>query len=119
MFGHDKKKSGSDISPPFQELREKHLGWLDEADSNTLLHLAAWHGDLNLVRSFFESVRGRKLVTATNKKNATPLALALINGQVPPKNRISIRLSLSVFPKLSLDWIKKINISVTVTLVFK
>ena len=80
MFGHD-KRSNSDVSPPFQELRDKHISWSDE-DGNTLLHLAAWHGDLNLVRSFFENIRGRKLVTATNKRNATPLALAIINGQV-------------------------------------
>ena len=80
MFGHDKRTNDL-TAPPYQELREKHMGWVDE-DGNSLLHLAAWHGDLNLTRSFFENIRGRKMVNAANKRNATPLALAIINGQV-------------------------------------
>ena len=57
------------------------MGWTDE-DGNSLLHLAAWHGDVHLARSFFDSVKGRKLVTVANKKGSTPLAMAIIAGQV-------------------------------------
>ena len=62
------------------------VAWRDE-EGNTLLHLAAWKGRIHLSRAFFDSVKGRKLVTVQNRKGAVPLAMAIINGQV---NKVDI-----------------------------
>ena len=70
-------------APPITvKMTDELVNWRDE-DDNSLLHLAAWHGRTLLARQFFDSMKGRKLVTAVNKKGATPLALAIIGGQVP------------------------------------
>lgn len=63
------------------KIKDEHVNWRDAQD-NTLLHLAAWNGVKWLVRTFLESVKGRKLVTAVNHQGATPLMLAIIAGQV-------------------------------------
>ena len=61
--------------------KDEVVQWRD-AHENSLLHLAAWRGDLRLCRALFDSVKGRKLVAVQNDQGATPLALAIINAQV-------------------------------------
>ncbi len=44
--------------------------------------MSAWLGRIYLSRAFFDSIKGRKLVTVQNRKGAVPLAMAIIAGQV-------------------------------------
>ena len=43
---------------------------------------AAWNGDAKLARAIFDNVKARKLTTVQNGAGATPLAMAMIAGQV-------------------------------------
>ena len=63
------------------KIKEDLIAWRDEQE-NSMLHLAAWNGELKLARAVFDSIKGRKLTTTQNKLGATPLALAIIAGQV-------------------------------------
>jgi hypothetical protein len=65
------------------------VGWRDD-DGNTLLHLSAWRGLVQLSRAFFDSLKGRKLVTVQNKIGAVPLAMAIVNGQVRQSDLIRV-----------------------------
>ena len=71
-------KNGMDTPIKF---KEDHVSWRDE-DGNTLLHYAAWTGNIYLMRQIFDSSKTRKLAEIANKKGATALALAIINSQV-------------------------------------
>ena len=68
-------------SAPALKITEALVSWRDD-DGNSLLHLSAWKGRIQTSRVFFDSVKGRKLVTVQNRKGAVPLAMAIINGQV-------------------------------------
>lgn len=63
------------------KLKEDEIGWRDD-QGNSMLHLAAWAGDLKLARVVLDSIKGRKLAQVQNEKGATPLAMAIIAGQV-------------------------------------
>ena len=63
------------------KLKEDQISWRDD-QGNSMLHLAAWNGDLKLARAVFDSIKGRKLAQVQNEKGATPLAMAIIAGQV-------------------------------------
>ena len=76
--------SNPDDPPPTIKFKEDHVNWRDEdGEGNTLLHLAAWQGNVHLAKSIFNSIKARKLVNVVNKKGASPLAMAIISGQVP------------------------------------
>ena len=75
------KASSFICSAPALKITEALVSWRDD-DGNSLLHLSAWKGRIQISRVFFDSVKGRKLVTAQNRKGAVPLAMAIINGQV-------------------------------------
>ena len=69
--------------PPTIKFKDEHVAWRDdEGEGNTLLHIAAWRGDVQAARCIFNSVKARKMTSVKNKKGATPLALAIISGQV-------------------------------------
>ena len=51
-------------------------------DGNTILHYAAWTGNIYLARSIFDSAKAKKLISVANKNGAIPLALAIIASQV-------------------------------------
>ena len=69
--------------PPTIKFKDEHVAWRDdEGQGNTLLHIAAWRGDVQAARCIFNSVKARKITSVKNKKGATPLALAIISGQV-------------------------------------
>ena len=67
--------------PQTIKFKDEHINWRDE-DGNTILHYAAWTGNIYLARSLFDSVKGKKLINVINKKGASPLALAIIASQV-------------------------------------
>ena len=69
--------------PPTIKFKDEHVAWRDdEGEGNTLLHIAAWRGDVQAERCIFNSVKARKMTSVKNNKGATPLALAIISGQV-------------------------------------
>lgn len=71
-----------DEPPPAAfKIKDEHVDWRDE-DGNTLLHYAAWIGNIYLARNIFDSPKARKLVAVSNNKGATPLAMAIIASQV-------------------------------------
>ncbi len=76
---------GSNPSGPLPapvRLKEDLASWRD-GDGNGLLHLAAWRGDLRMLRAALESgVKGRRMTAAQNDDGATPMAMAIIAGQV-------------------------------------
>ena len=74
------KKLDAPPTTPYK-FKEEHVNWRDE-DDNTLLHYAAWTGNIYLARAMFDSPKARKMVTVANKKGATPLAMAIIASQV-------------------------------------
>ena len=43
---------------------------------------AAWNGYAKLARAIFDNIKARKLTTVQNSAGATPLAMAMIAGQV-------------------------------------
>ena len=44
--------------------------------------MAAFNGDIRVARGVFDSPKGRKMVQMRNEQGATPLAMAIIAGQV-------------------------------------
>ena len=60
---------------------EEQVKWRDD-DGNTILHYAAWTGNIYLARSIFDSAKAKKLISVANKNGAIPLALAIIASQV-------------------------------------
>jgi ankyrin repeat protein len=66
-------------APP--KINDTHVGWTD-ADGNTAMHVAAWSGDLRLVRTLLDHPNARKMAATPNKKGATPIIMAAIAGQV-------------------------------------
>ena len=66
---------------PVMKFKEDQISWKDE-EGNTLLHLAAWRGEVNSARCIFNSIKARKLTSVQNKKGVSPLAMAIISGQV-------------------------------------
>ena len=66
---------------PVMKFKEDQISWKDE-EGNTLLHLAAWRGEVNTARCIFNSIKARKLTSVQNKKGVSPLAMAIISGQV-------------------------------------
>jgi len=66
---------------PVIKFKEEQISWRDE-DGNTLLHLAAWRGEVHAARCIFNSIKARKLTSVQNQKGASPLAMAIISGQV-------------------------------------
>ena len=64
--------------------KDDHINWRDE-DGNSILHYAAWTGNIYLVRNLFDSAKGKKLITVSNNQGATPLAMAIIASQVSTK----------------------------------
>ena len=68
--------------PPTIKFKDDHVAWRDDED-NTLLHIAAWRGENQAARCIFNSIKARKMTSLQNKKGATPLAMAIISGQVP------------------------------------
>ena len=100
------------------KFKEEALGWRD-SKGNTMLHLvrqnsfttqlygcfrpkttairssqAAWNGDTKLARAIFDSVKARKLTVVQNDAGATPLAMAMIAGQVGLVKTISAYLHM-------------------------
>ena len=74
--------------PPVIKFKEEHHAWRDDdGEGNTLLHIASWRGDVQVARCIFNSIKARKLTSIQNKKGATPLAMAIISGQVLHKRR--------------------------------
>ena len=69
------------LPAPAVKITDALVSWRDD-DGNSLLHLSAWKGRIQISRAFFDSVKGRKLVTVQNRKGAVPLAMAILNGQV-------------------------------------
>ena len=58
------------------------MNWRDPS-GNSLLHLSAWRGDLRMCRAVLEAgVKARKLAAMQNEEGATPMAMAIIAGQV-------------------------------------
>ena len=70
-----------EVPPPPIKFKEEHINWRDE-DGNTILHYAAWTGNIYLARNIFDSVKGKKIINVVNKKGASALALAIIASQV-------------------------------------
>lgn len=62
------------------KIKEDLIAWRD-VQGNSMIHVAAWNGDLALVRAVCDSIKARKLVALANLRGATPLALAIISGQ--------------------------------------
>ena len=78
-------------------LWDEHLDWRDEDTGATLLHIACWTGNINLLRTFcndisvssdsilqtlsFSVSQGRKLFAVSTKAGLSPLMFAIINGQ--------------------------------------
>ena len=65
--------------PPPIKLTDEQINWRDE-DGNTILHYAAWTGNIYLARTIFEDAKS--LIGVQNKKGATPMAMAIIATQV-------------------------------------
>ena len=63
------------------KIKEELISWRDNS-GNSVLHLAAFNGHVRVARCVFDSVKGRKLVQLQNSQGATPLAMAIIAGQV-------------------------------------
>ena len=82
IFGFLKDHKGE---LPVIKFKEDQIAWKDE-EGNSLLHLAAWRGEIPASRCIFNSIKARKLTSVQNKKGATPLALAIISGQVTIDN---------------------------------
>ena len=78
MFGFLKDRKGE---LPVIKFKEDQISWRDE-DGNTLLHIAAWRGEIHAARCIFNSIKARKMTSVQNKNGASPLALAIISGQV-------------------------------------
>ena len=78
MFGFLKDHKGE---LPVIKFKEDQISWRDE-EGNSLLHIAAWHGEIHAARCIFNSIKARKMTSVQNKKGASPLALAIISGQV-------------------------------------
>ena len=72
---------GQGYGPPPVKITDEHVQWRDE-DGNTILHYATWTGNIYLARDIFASPKGKALIGVSNKKGATPLAMAIIAGQV-------------------------------------
>ena len=66
------------FQPPFK-LTDEQINWTDEV-GNTILHYAAWTGNIYLARHIFENAQS--LIEIANNKGATPIALAIIATQV-------------------------------------
>ena len=64
--------------PPFK-FTEEQINWRDE-DGNTILHYAAWTGNIYLARNIFDNAKS--LIEVANKKGATAIAMAIIATQV-------------------------------------
>ena len=62
------------FQPPFK-LTDEQINWKDEV-GNTILHYAAWTGNIYLARHIFENAQS--LIEVVNDKGATPIALAII-----------------------------------------
>ncbi|XP_040571104.1 uncharacterized protein [Lepeophtheirus salmonis] len=88
------------------KMKEKYTNWRDD-NQNSLLHLAAWNGNLELCRWFFDSPRGRKLCSVQNDNGATPLALAIINGQIQSVEEFF----MNKYSKINIDLSAKIHSS--------
>ena len=57
------------------------MNWRDD-EGNSILHYAAWTGNIYLARNLFDSAKGKLLINEANSKGATPLAMAIIASQV-------------------------------------
>ena len=80
-------KTEAVVQPPVIKFKEEQVSWRDEDnEGNTLLHIASWRGDITAARCIFNSIKSRKLTSIQNKKGATPLAMAIISGQVIKTN---------------------------------
>ncbi len=66
--------------PPPMKFSDEHINWRDE-DGNTILHYAAWTGNIYLARNLFDSAKGKTLIGIANNKGATAFALAIIATQ--------------------------------------
>lgn len=66
---------------PIMKFKEDQISWKDE-EGNTLLHIAAWRGEVNSARCIFNSIKARKLTSVQNNKGVSPLGMAIISGQV-------------------------------------
>ena len=66
---------------PVMKFKEEQISWRDE-EGNSLLHIAAWRGEIHAARCIFNSIKARKLTSVQNRKGASPLAMAIISGQV-------------------------------------
>ena len=68
-------------SPTTLKFKDEHISWRDE-DGNTILHYAAWTGNVYLARAIFDSAKAKTLIGVANNKGATALAFAIISTQV-------------------------------------